>query len=194
MTPIADAPGAVRPAEPELSAERLAVLFRAVAAGQLDALDEIYTLLSGAVFGVALWRTGSVEDASDVVQETFLRLAGRRDRLAAVKDPRTWLLAVACHAAADLARRRRRRDAEPLEDVLFLAAPAEDAARAVEARRASALLGGLPPAQREAIYLKHFLGLTFAEIGEAAGVPTFTAASRYRLGLARLRRLMEGGR
>jgi RNA polymerase sigma-70 factor (ECF subfamily) len=189
---MAESPdGSLHEARGEPPAERLAVLFRAVAAGELDALDEIYTLVAGAIFGMALWRTGSVEDASDVVQDVFLRLASRRDRLTAVRNPRTWILSVACNAAADLARRRRRRDAEPLDAVPFLAAPPEDAARVLEARRASAFLGSLPPPQREAIYLKHFGGLTFAEIGEVARVPTFTAASRYRLGLARLRKLME---
>ena len=33
---------------------------------------------------------------------------------------------------------------------------------------------------------------TFAEIGRIVGVPKFTAASRYRNGIAKLRRLMEG--
>ena len=57
----------------------------------------------------------------------------------------------------------------------------------VEARRTSRLLLELPPAQREAIYLRHFAGCSFAEIGRATSVPTFTAASRYRLGIRRLR-------
>ena len=52
------------------------------------------------------------------------------------------------------------------------------------------MINQLPPAQREAIYLRHFAGCSFAEIGRATGVPTFTAASRYRLGLQRLRRLV----
>ena len=52
------------------------------------------------------------------------------------------------------------------------------------------MLKDLPPPQREALYLRHFAGLTFAQIGRVAGVPTFTAASRYRLGIRRLRRMM----
>ena len=62
----------------------------------------------------------------------------------------------------------------------------------VDAGRASALLAQLPPAQREVIYLHHYAGHTFSSVGKIVGVPTFTAASRYRLGLEKLRRLMEG--
>jgi DNA-directed RNA polymerase specialized sigma24 family protein len=53
------------------------------------------------------------------------------------------------------------------------------------------MLAGLPLKQRETIYLRHFAGCTFADIGRIVGVPTFTASSRYRLGVHRLRRLME---
>ena len=44
------------------------------------------------------------------------------------------------------------------------------------------------------VLLREVFGYSFREIGVIAGVPTFTAASRYRLGLARLRLLLEGSR
>jgi RNA polymerase sigma-70 factor (ECF subfamily) len=56
----------------------------------------------------------------------------------------------------------------------------------------SVLLSALPETSREIIYLRHFAGCTFAEIGEIVGVPKFTAASRYRNGIQKLRQLMEG--
>jgi RNA polymerase sigma-70 factor (ECF subfamily) len=76
--------------------------------------------------------------------------------------------------------------------VPFLAAAESDRARAIDAARASSLLAQLPPAQRDVIFLRHFADCTFAVIGDITGVPTFTAASRYRLGIERLRRLMGG--
>ena len=35
---------------------------------------------------------------------------------------------------------------------------------------------------------------SFAEIGDVTGVPKFTAASRYRLGMEKLRAFLEGSR
>jgi RNA polymerase sigma-70 factor (ECF subfamily) len=166
-------------------------LFAALAVGDPEALEALYRVAARRIFGLALWRTDSVEDAGDVVQEVFLRLAQKHRRLGRVRDPRSWLLGLAHHVAVDVARGRTRRAAEPLDDVPFLRAPEEDGARAIDAKRASSLLAKLPPTQRDAIYLRHFAECTFAVIGDITGVPTFTAASRYRLGIERLRRLLE---
>lgn len=167
-------------------------LFQALARGDQEALASVYEASASRIFGLALWRTGSVEDASDVVQEVFLRLAARRHELAGISDPLSWLLTVAHHSAVDLVRRRRVRAAEPLDGVRFLTAPETGASRSADGALASALLARLPGKQRDVIYLRHFADATFATIGRITGVPTFTAASRYRLGIARLRRLMEG--
>ena len=88
-------------------------------------------------------------------------------------------------------RRRRRQRSEPLECAAVLEAPAHDPGRRVEAERVSRHLSRLPAPQREAVALRHVEGYSYREIGRITGVPTFTAASRCRLGLSRLRRLME---
>jgi RNA polymerase sigma-70 factor (ECF subfamily) len=165
----------------------LAVAFEALAAGELDALEVIYDGCAGDLFGLALWRTGSREDSADVLQEVFVCLAGRGSKLRRVRDPRAYLLAMAHSAAVDVLRRRKV-TVEAGDAVLEPVLP--DPGTAADAARASRLLLGLPPAQREAVYLRHFAGLSFAEIGEVTGAPTFTAASRYRLGIGRLRKLM----
>ena len=167
-------------------------IFLDLAEGNASALEEIYDAAAGRIFGLALWRTGSKEDARDVVQELFVRLAEQRARLRKVKNPRAWLLAVAHRIAVDVTRRRRK--SEPLENCRFVEPAPGDADRELDAGRASALLAGLPPAQREAVYLRHYADCTFAEIGQVTGVPTFTAASRYRLGIARLKEVMGGTR
>jgi RNA polymerase sigma-70 factor (ECF subfamily) len=175
----------------ETSDERWARLFADLSTGDPSALEALYDLAARRLFGLALWRTGSVEDAGDVVQEVFLRVARSHRRLDRVTNPESWLLGVAHHVAADLIRRRKRDAVQPLDETLFLAVPEHDEDRAIDARRASRLLSQLPPVQRTAIYLKHFAGCTFSAIARMTGVPSFTAASRYRLGIAKLRRLME---
>jgi len=172
----------------EEGGDRLPGLFRDLAGGRAEALEGIYDLLAEDLYGLALWRTGSPADAADVVQDVFVRLAERRDRLPGIRAPRSYLMTMAHRAAIDL--HRRRRPTTPVEECPFLEAPPEFRDRAVDAGRCSALLAELPPAQREAVWLHHFAGLTFAEIGKVTGVPTFTAASRNRLGMDRLRRLM----
>ena len=165
-------------------------IFREVAEGRSRALAELYDEAGRRLYGLALWRTGRREDADDVVQEVFLRIARRRGQLHRVRDPLSWLLTVTHRAAVDLTRRRRVRAAEPLDGTVEFLAPAEDPDRAVDAGRISRHLRHLSAPQREVVYLRHFGDHSFAEIGAFTGVPTFTAASRYRRGLAELKRRM----
>lgn len=174
------AEGGARPDEGRLRAA-LAALGR----GEGQALGELFDLCGQDLYGLALCRTAHVQDAEDVVQEVFVRLARTRARLGAVRNPRSYLLGIAHRAAIDVLRRRRR--VVELDEAL-LEPVTDDHERAVDAGRLSALLRELPAVQREAVWLRHFAGLSFAEIGDVTEVPTFTAASRYRLGIARLRR------
>jgi RNA polymerase sigma-70 factor (ECF subfamily) len=167
-------------------------LFADLAAGRLVALDELYDAAAPRLFGLALWRTGSMEDAADVVQDVFVRVAEQGPRLAKVRNPRAWLMTVTNRAAIDVTRRRSRRQTELLEDCAYLTAADDDGERTLDATQVSVLLAGLPDTHRVVIYLKHFAGCTFAEIGDIVGVPKFTAASRYRNGIQKLRTLLEG--
>ena len=170
--------------------EALRAPFDALAAGDAEALEIVWNVASRRVYALALWQTGCEEDAHDVVQDVFVRLASRRRELGRVAQPAVWLLAVTHNAAIDTLRRSARRRTEPLENAAHVAAPGADPERAAAASRTSRALAQLPPPQREAVLLHHVAGCSFREIGAITGVPAFTAASRCRLALAHLRRLM----
>jgi RNA polymerase sigma-70 factor (ECF subfamily) len=167
-------------------------IFADLAAGRLVALDALYDAAAPDLYGLALWRTGSVEDAADVVQDVFVRVAEQGSKLASVRNPRAWLLTVTRRIAVDFVRRRSRRATEPLDEYLFLTAADGHSERMLDAAQASILLSALPDTSREILYLRHFVGCTYTEIGQIVGVPKFTAASRYRNGIDKLRKLMEG--
>jgi RNA polymerase sigma-70 factor (ECF subfamily) len=195
MTPTADPAwlegATVREPSTAGTENRWRAVFADLAEGRVRALDELYDLAAGDVYRLALWRTGSPEDAEDVVQDVFVRVAEKGHALESVRDPRRWLLTVTHRRAIDVLRRRRRRTDTPIDDVPFLVAPATDPDREIEARSMSRLVARLPARQREVVLLRHFAELSFRDIGRITGAPTFTAASRYRLALGRLRRLLE---
>ncbi len=171
------------------AARELRRLFAGLVARRGGALEGIYRTTADELYGLALWRCGSPADAADAVQDVFVRLARGTAALAEARDPLSYLRRMTHRAAIDLYRKRTRRPEEPLEAVRFVEAEEASPERKLDAEQVSRRLTELPPAQREAIYLRHFTGCSFAEIGRATGVPTFTAASRYRLGMRRLRRL-----
>jgi RNA polymerase sigma-70 factor (ECF subfamily) len=173
-------------------ADALGPIVARVAQGDPEALGPLYDALAPEIFAAALWRTGSRADAADVVQDVFVKIAQSPALLRGVRHARRYVLTMAHRCAID--RHRKGRGDVPIDDALVVPAFEGDAGRAVDAARATEALRSLPDAQREAIYLHHFAGCSFREVGKITGVPTFTAASRYRLGIARLRALLGGSR
>lgn len=175
-------------------ADPLGELFARLASGERAALGEIYDRMARALFGLALVQSGSRTTAEEAVQETFVRLAVSRADLAAVRRPRAYLFGSLRRALVDLQRGERKSLAlAQAGSDRFLERSATDPLRALELERLDTALRRLSPKLREAVYLRYLEELSLREVAAAIGVPLFTAASRCRLGLARLRRFLDGG-
>ncbi len=154
-----------------------------------SALADLYDLYHRKIYGLALWWSGSVEEAEDIVQETFVRVWEKRHLVGRARELEAYLLRIAKTIA--IGRGRKRRPTESIEDHPLVLAVGPDPERQAEAARLSDRLRTLSPKLRTAVYLRGFLGYSFRQTGSILGVPTFTAASRYRLAIQRLRQLME---
>jgi RNA polymerase sigma-70 factor (ECF subfamily) len=121
----------------------------------------------------------------DVVQEAFVKLAGRRPPPA---DAAAWLYQVVRNGAISAGRAARRRqrheaDAAARRPAWFL--PAEGAA--LDAAAAASALEALPAEERETVVAHLWGGLTFEQIGRLGGMAPSTAHRRYLKALAALR-------
>src|SRR5512132_6027 len=105
--------------------------------GDPEAFRELVERHSRAVFRVAYRITGRVEDAEDVVQETFLKAYRQLDRFEARANLRTWLHRIATNCAVDLLRARPKREIAEEPDTLERAAGAAGVAE-----------GGMPAPER----------------------------------------------
>jgi RNA polymerase sigma-70 factor (ECF subfamily) len=134
--------------------------------------------------GLALTRRRG--EAEDLVQTVFLKLATTGAPLLAVRKPANYLHRI-LHAAWIDSRRRPMVANETAIDVseAFMAQEIESRMESgIDVTRA---LASLPAAQRQAVQLHLIEGFSFREAGRIAGVSMFTAASRYRAALERLR-------
>jgi RNA polymerase sigma-70 factor (ECF subfamily) len=90
-------------------------------------------------------------------------------------------------AAIDMDRSQRRQAARDRAAELPPASAFDPSLERSERQaRIESALNQLPADQREVVVMKIWGGLTFAQIGQALGVPLHTAASRYRIALTRL--------
>ena len=165
-------------------------LSKRLARGDRTAFAELYDACAERVHRYLVARLGSRHDADDVLQETFVRLARKRRRLARVENLVAYVFTVARNEAARWLRRRRRAKGK-VSAAGIEALATEAVADGVQARETAELvataLGRLAPEQREVVELKTFGGLTFREIAEVTGLPQGTAATRYRTAIGKLR-------
>ena len=156
-----------------------------LARGERAAFAELYDACADRLHHWLSLHTGSHTDADDVVQETFVRLARMRKKLAKVENLTAYVFTVARHEAARVQKLRAR------EGLALAEKPTregEDQTAVDEtAEIVTAALARLPVEQREIVELKAYAGLTLREIAEVTALPPGTVATRYRAALARLR-------
>ncbi len=158
--------------------------------------DRIYREHRRSVFLAALRVTQDPVAADDVTHDVFVRLWRRPDRFDQSRGELVpYLRLMARSRALDLWRERqaagRARDRLVSTVERFEPTDEDGAVPTVLAReRAEAVreaLDCLPAAQREAVVLAYWGGLTAEEISQRIDAPLGTVKSRLRLGLAKLR-------
>ena len=139
-------------------------------------------------------------EAEDVVQETFIRAFRALGRLEDSRRFLGWLMRIARNQAADQIRRRRdlrsldaaREGEDAFVDVPFIQEDlGEKIDRAEEVRAVLGAVDRLPPRYRLVVLLKHFQGLSGAEMAEAMGEPEGTIRNRLFRAHEKIRRLVE---
>lgn len=161
-----------------------------LARGDRQAFAELYDACAGRLHHYLVVQLQSRADADDALQETFLRLARGRGRLAAVENLTAYVFAVARNEASRLAARRRRTSADTLSGDSLFGGGSDDAQVRETAELVATALGQLRSEEREVIELKTYAGLTLAEIAAVTGAPPGTVATRYRAALKKLRQLL----
>ena len=163
------------PAPPAEAEAQVTALYRAHAAGLVR---------------LAMLMLGDQSSAEDVVQDAFLGLYRRWD---ALNDPGravAYARSSVLNGCRDALRRRSRKIPAALLEPN--AASAETyVLLAEEHREVIAALGRLPGRQREAVVLRHCLGLPEDEVAQAMSVSRGTVKSASHRGLAALARILK---
>jgi RNA polymerase sigma-70 factor (ECF subfamily) len=178
----------------ERRAEEAALLLR-IREKDERAIEALYERYSGPLYSLAYQVTGADRFAQEVVQEVFVAVwnqAGRFDPLRGSLS--SWLFTLARHKAIDLVRKEanvRRHTADV--DLEFEESDDDvDQEAWLRLRRDAvrAAITNLPEAQRIALELAFFRGLTHVEVAETLSIPLGTAKTRIRTALLKLRDIL----
>ena len=166
----------------------------ALARGDSIALDWIWDAYASRLLAFATALLCSHHDAEETLQNVFVKIAQNRSRLAAARSFEAYLFAMTRNEAMTLARRRGRIEiAVDPSDFVLLPAEIPEPPPPEEAEAAARHLAALPEKQRAVIVLKIFEDLTFDQIAASLKISLNTAASRYRYGIEKLKRRLNGG-
>ena len=146
-------------------------------------LEKVFREHQGRVFRAAYRVTGNAQDAEDVLQTVFLRLARQGDA-PPVANLSSYLYRSAVNAALDLLRHRQDRERVPLHDAEAAVEPGlvspDSPERDVESteirewlRRA---LSGLNPQAAECFVLRYVEGFENREIAHMVGLSRMAVA------------------
>ena len=162
---------------------------RRFAAGDEQALTDWHRRLRGRLVSHAR-RYAGADDAEDIVQTAMLEAWRRRDHYDPSRPLEAWLHTIVRRRAIDHVRKQRPPTATTphAADVADEhTADADQLDQALDIRRA---LAQLPDAQREALVLAYYTGLTQTEVARSVDTPIGTVKTRTARGMRRLAHLL----
>jgi len=172
-----------------------------VAAGDVAALRALYDEHAARAIAIAMRILRNVEEAEDVVQDTFLEVWRRSAQFDDARGTAiAWIVTIARSRAIDRLRAtqtagRALDGVVANEDVMrtALPSPVDRMEERREGTRVATALAALPAPQRETIELAYFEGLSQSEIAAKTGTPLGTVKMRVKLAMSKLAGLLKEG-
>jgi len=168
-------------------------LLERIRQGDRAAFETLVVRYQGPIYNAAYRVLGRAEDAADIAQVVFLRIAEKLDDY----DPQykffSWIYRIAVNESLNLLRRNGRDD--PLGDDMDFpgpdsADPEWQAGEAQLARRVQAALMRMKADDRVVLTLRHFSECSYREIGVILAIDEKTVKSRLFEARGRLRGLL----
>ena len=202
--PFPPQPGAkasVPPRRDQATAEADRELMRGLHSGSEEGFTTFYRRFSPGLFSMIYQILQDQKESEDVLQEAFVQMWKKSSTYDSNRSSLfTWAVMISRNRAIDRlrSRQRRARTTEAFtEEVTTAPATAspiagDEAMSAADDRhRVRSAIATLPVAQRQAIELAFFCGMTQAEISEKIRAPLGTVKARIRRGLLALRDIVR---
>ena len=158
---------------------------RKLARGKSQALDEVYELTKGAVYGFIFSILKNEEDSEDVMQDTYLKVCLNADQYRTQGKPMAWIMTI----ARNLALMKRYAD---IPDYEWDAIADDNAEFGSEDRMVlKAALTNLNSEESQIVLLHAVSGLKHREIAEMLDMPLATVLSKYNRSIKKLQKMFE---
>lgn len=149
---------------------QLDTLLRILRSGNPEALDGILITVGSRMLALARGIVKNREDAEDVVQESFLKIAKGIGSYRDGTNAYAWVMRIVRNAAFDHLRRKKVRAAEDIDAFFHLCDESYSEEKQTSALVLEEAVSRLPQAQRRVIYYRYYLDFTVREIAKETGM------------------------
>lgn len=141
----------------------------------------------------AFFITGSIHDAEDVTQDTFLKFFHQKPALIEASKTKAYLYRMVNNASIDLIRKRKQNEFVELNDELTVSDDQMNGSKnkillQKEFLRIKKILSIIPEKQSKVIWMRTVSNLSFVEIAQILDIPVTTVKSRFKYGIDKLRK------
>jgi RNA polymerase sigma-70 factor (ECF subfamily) len=159
--------------------------------GDREAFTTLMIRYQRPIYNAAFWIVRSADDARDIAQSVFLRVAERLDEFDGSHKFFSWVYRIAVNESLNLLRRNGHE--EPLDDEVDLPGEGDPESHARDAERSRYIQRALltmSAMDRTVIVLRHFSECSYQEIARILDVDEKTVKSRLFEARRRLRELL----
>jgi RNA polymerase sigma-70 factor (ECF subfamily) len=146
--------------------------------GDRRAFEALVDRYQKPVFNAALRMLRSHEDARDVAQTVFLKVYEHLGDYDPTYRFYSWIYRIALNESINVLDRRRRLEPISGDEIDERLGAEDEAASEQSAQRVQRALMTIKPEYRAVIVLKHFLELSYEDIGQVLQLPEKTVKSR----------------
>lgn len=150
--------------------EQLNMFLSRLAGGEEDALDGIYLIASGVMFGLARSIVGSISDAEDVVSDSFVKIAVNARGFLRGSNGYAWIMKITRNTALDFLRTRNRRAEINIDECFSLTDRCYDEDKRDEAIMLESAMRKLGDTEKKLIYYSYYLDMNVREIAKQLGM------------------------
>jgi len=170
------------------------LLFEKVQSRDSRAFDQLVRDYSPALYSFILGMISNVEDAQDILQDTFVKVWEKSHQFQGRSTVKTWIYRISINLSYSHLKRRQRWSFSVLEDVKALISgsdPVKETEQNYESELFEKSLVTLTPRQRAVVVARIYKDLPFADIADALGCSVNSAKVHFHEGKKRIGAFMK---
>ena len=163
---------------------------------RLQGFGKIISEFQDQLFKFAFFRTGSLADSQDIVQDVFVKFYKNKQYPSAIRNIKPYLFRSISNACADYQKKKKKflfESLDKMDDSKFL--QEKDASYQLllteEYCRIEKVLQNVPVEQAEIIRFRVLDNLSFVEIAEILSLSVTTVKSRFKYGIDKLKFILH---